>query len=390
MENIQKTPAFKIPFIDFVPAEVKETAGDNWRIVFYAKKPGTDKMERFRRRVKKLDGYQIRMRFAKRICAEINNKLYEGWSPFKDYYARNEYKLLSEVMDLFLEQCKRRLKDNLFRPDSLRSYTSYINNLKEFMKTTGKAEMFTVEFNKKFILDFLDHIYFYKKRSARTSNNYLAFCNLIASFMVDREYLAINPTTGVPRRKVGKKKRELIPVAVRNEIFKFLAFQNKDFLCLCLTIYFCFIRRTEISKLLVKHVNLKDNTIFIPKEISKNGKDGIVTIPRKLKELLVMHLNGSKLEDFFFSDDLFKPGKKQLNPKKISDTWSKIRTELNFKAEYQFYSLKDTGITELFLLNVAVIKIRDQARHHDIKITETYTPRNYVCDDTIKNIDFNF
>jgi hypothetical protein len=79
-----------------------------------------------------------------------------------------------------------------------------------------------------------------------------------------------------------------------------------------------------------------------------------------------------------------------LNPKKISDTWSKIRAELNFKAEYQFYSLKDTGITELFLLNVAVIKIRDQARHHDIKITETYTPRNYVCDDTIKNLDFNF
>ena len=76
MENFQKSPTSKIPYIDFVPAEVKETAGDNWRIVFYSKKPGTDKMERFRRRVKKLDGYQKRMRFAKRICAEINNKLY--------------------------------------------------------------------------------------------------------------------------------------------------------------------------------------------------------------------------------------------------------------------------------------------------------------------------
>ena len=390
MENSQKTSLSKIPFIDFVPAEVKETAGDNWRIVFYAKKPGTNKMERFRRRVKKLHGYQNRMRFAKRICAEINNKLYEGWSPFQDYYSKNEYQLLFVVMDLFLEQCQRRLKDNLFRPDSLRSYTSYIVNIKEYMKSTGKADMFTVEFNKKFILDFLDHIYFHKKRSARTSNNYLAFCNLLTSFMFDREYLVINPTTWIPRRKVGKKKRLIIPAEVRNEIFKYLSIKNKSFLCLCLMVYFCFIRRTEISKLLVKQVNIKDNTIFIPKEVSKNGKDGIVTIPRKLKEILITHLNGSTQEDFLFSADYFKPGKKQLNPKKISDTWTKIRAVLKFKSEYQFYSLKDTGITELFLLNVPVIKIRDQARHHDIKITETYTPRNYVCDETIKNLEFNF
>ena len=75
---------------------------------------------------------------------------------------------------------------------------------------------------------------------------------------------------------------------------------------------FCFIRRTEISKLLVKHVNLVKDTIFIPGDISKNTKDGIVTIPKKLKELLLIHLDGSTQEDFLFSDDNFKPGKKKL------------------------------------------------------------------------------
>ena len=133
-----------------------------------------------------------------------------------------------------------------------------------------------------------------------------------------------------------------------------------------------------------------EDTIFIPKEISKNGKDGIITIPKKLKELLLIHLNGATQEDYLFSSDNFRPGKIQLQPKKISDEWAKMRIILKFKQEYQFYSLKDTGITELFLLNVPTIKIRDQARHHDIKITETYTPRNYTADETIRSLNFNF
>jgi len=390
MQNSKTSSTRVIPFIDFVPAEVKETNGENWRIVFYIRKPGSDKMERFRRRVKKISGNQLRMRYAKRICAEINNKLQEGWSPYHNEYAKKEYISLITVMDLFIEQAERRCRDHLIRPDSLRSYKSYVKNIQDFMKNKNQLELFTVEFNKKFVLSFLDYIYFEKKRTARTSNNYLAFCNLLASFMKDREYLAINPTDGLHKRKVGNKIRQVIPSKIRNEIFKYQAVTNIHYLTLCLTVYFCFIRRTEISKLLVKHVDLIGDTIFIPTEISKNKKDGFVTIPNKLKILLIKHLDGATKDDYLFSKDNFKPGSKKLEPKKISDTWSKMRKDLNFKNEYQFYSLKDTGITQLFLHKVALIKIRDQARHHDIKITESYTPRNSVCDNTIRDLDFNF
>ena len=160
--------------------------------------------------------------------------------------------------------------------------------------------MFTVEFDKKFVLGFLDHIYYERKRSARTCNNYLGFINLLGGFMEDREYVAVNPAQGINKKKNKKKKREIIPATVRNEIFKYLAANDRNFLTLCLTVYFCFIRRTEISKLLVKHADLKADTIFIPKEISKNGKDGVVTIPGKLKELLLLHLDKATQDDFLF------------------------------------------------------------------------------------------
>jgi integrase len=379
-----------IPFIDFVPAEVKETTGENWRVVFYARKPGTDQLVRFRRRVKKVTGYQARMRYGKLICSEINRKLHEGWSPFINEYAKQEYKLFSDVLALYIAQSERKCKDGLIRKDSLRAYTSYALNITNYLKLKNKQDVFTVEVTKKLITEFLDHIYFEKKRTSRTSNNYLSFWRTFCLYMIDRKYLGNNPTTGILPRKVGKKKREVIPERSRKEIFDYFEEYNPNFLTLSLCVYFCFIRRTEISKLKVRHVDLISDTIFIPKEVSKNGKDGVVTIPKKLKLLLVTHLSKAVMEDYLFSSDDFTPGKIQVAPKKISDAWMKMKKGLEMKNEYQFYSLKDTGITQLFLLNVPVIKIRDQARHHDIKITETYTPRNYVCDETIKNLDFNF
>lgn len=380
----------KIPHLDFIPAQVKETSGENWRVVFYVRKPGTNEMQRFRRRVKKIEGKRKRMQFAKRICSEINSKLDEGWSPFIEGQSKDEYRLFSDVLLMFLEQCERKVIDGNLRPDSLRAYQSYAKNILKYLKQKGKTEMFAVEFTKKFVVEFTDHIYFDRRRTARTSNNYLSFCSTLSHFMLDREFLSGDPTNGIKKRKNSKKKRELIPAPVRQKIFEYQSIRDKHFLTLCLTVYFCFIRRTEISKLLVEYVDLNNDTIFIPGEISKNSKDGIVTIPKKLKELLLIHLEGATKQDYLFSGKNFQPGPSKLEPKKISDTWAKMREDLKFKQEYQFYSLKDTGITELFNLNVPTIKIRDQARHHDIKITETYTPRNYKCDDTIKDLNFDF
>jgi len=377
-------------FIDYVPAEVQATKGNNWLIVYYVKEPSKLKMKRFRHRVKKMSNKTLRMRYAKKMCSAINNKLEKGWSPFFEGDYAQQYKTLDSVINTFLEQAERKHRDNLLRKESLRAYKSYFNNLKQFIDEKGLKNILAVEFDKTFVIDFLDYIYFDRKRSARTHNNYLNFLNQFGIFLNERKIIPANPANGIPKRKVGKKKREIIPGTIKNEIFKFLAVNNITYLTLCLTVYFCFIRRTEISKLQVKHVNLIKDTIFIPSYISKNKKDGIVTIPNKLKKLFIKHLEGSENDMFLFSGSQFKPGYENLKPRKISGEWAKMRNALKFKNEYQFYSLKDSGITQLFLLNVPLIKIRDQARHYDIKITETYAPRNYKADEFLRDLDFNF
>lgn len=79
-----------------------------------------------------------------------------------------------------------------------------------------------------------------------------------------------------------------------------------------------------------------------------------------------------------------------MNPKKISDTWEKYRKQLNIGREFQFYSLKDTGITDLLNAGVPALKVRNQARHSDIKITEKYTSRNKQSDEVVQNSNFFF
>ncbi|TXK71972.1 site-specific integrase [Mesonia sp. K4-1] len=377
-------------FLDFEPAEIGGLNGNDWRIYFRVKVPGEQKMKLFRRRVKKYSNKTVRMRYAKRMCSEINKKLEKGWSPLFDGYADNEFFKLVDVLEKFLGQAERKLNDNLLRKDTYRSYTSYAKNIEGYLKERGKEDLFTIQFDRTFIIEFLDHIYYDKKRTARTSNNYLSFYSQLCVFMVDRKYLPSNPTLKISKRKVGKKKREILPTYLRNDIFKYQSRISKEYLTLCLLVYFCFIRRTELTKLQVKNIDLKKSTVFIPAEISKNNKDGIVTIPKKLKILLAKHIDTSFVDDFLFSNENFKTGKNKLEPKKVSDEWAKMRNALNFESKYQFYSLKDTGITELFYLDVPLIKIRDQARHHDIKITETYAPRNYKADEFLRDLDFNF
>ena len=52
----------------------------------------------------------------------------------------------------------------------------------------------------------------------------------------------------------------------------------------------------------------------------------------------------------------------------------KVATALKFPAEWKFYSLKDTGITDQIRAGRDLIEVRDQARHYSLEQTDIYTP----------------
>ncbi len=373
-------------FIDYKPAELHKNK--DWRIVYYAKIPAKNELKRFRVRVPKISSVSERNRTAKKMVLDINQKLAAGWSPFYEDKT-NQYKSYDEVINLFLSIIKREVEDGLKRPPTLKSYTSKIGIFKNYLKKNHKKVKFIVELDIYIINSYLDYIYMERKVSPQTYNNHLGMLILFFEFCISKGFLKQNPAQGIKKKPKQKKKREVLG---QNEKTKLKEYgnDNKAYYTLCMLTYYTFIRRTELTKIKVSEVNLRNGYITVLAENAKNKKTENVTIPNALYPLLIDHLTTANNSDYLFSANNFKPGKKQLKPKKISDEWVKFRKKHKIETKYQFYSLKDTGITDLLNTGIPAIKVRDQARHHDLEMTETYTCRNEKKDEVVQTANFRF
>lgn len=379
MSTTQKSPKALL-FVDYIPAELRENR--RWEIIYYAIDPfetnPEKKLKRKRHRVKPMDNKTERRKLAKRIINNINSKLTQGWTPFLNEKNVKAFSRIFDVFEIFLNQTQQQYKKEVIRKDTLRSYRSYINNFKIFLNSIDKNEIFINDLTEEIYRDFLDDIFFERDNSATTHNNYLTFLRTFTRWLIKRKYLAIDISQNITKLKTGEKKRTIIPLDIRNSIFKELKKENFNYFILCYTAFYCLTRRTEITKLKVKDVFLKNGIISIPSEVSKNGKSQIVTIPTELLKYLVIHLRKANNEDYFFSENNFAPGPIQLKPKKISDTWVRFRKLMKFDSKYQWYSLKDTGITNYLQLGLPTIDVKNQARHHSIVQTEAYIPKKIM------------
>lgn len=379
--------ANSIVFVDYKPAELR--INKDWLIIYYAKNPMTEKMERFRMRVPVLKNKSERTRHANRIVTEINKKLASGWSPWLETPGKS-FKAFEEGCNRFLDNTEKEIGDGIKRPDTLRAYKSYLNMIKTYLKEKAIKITFAIEFNKDVAIGYLDWIYYERQNSPNTYNNHLQFLCTFGNFLIERGYIKENPTNEISKKRKQLKKRKVIDPHIKTLLSEKLPLFNFNYYALCMVTYYCMVRRTEITKLKVSDFNLVEDYITIPGTVSKNRKDEYVTIPKELKEILKKHFEGAQHNNFAFSANDFKAGKHQLPPKRISDSWVQVRKHLGLSTQFQFYSLKDTGITDLFGLGISPLKIRDQARHYDLKITELYTPRSGGGDESLKNSGAKF
>ncbi|MDO5609115.1 MAG: tyrosine-type recombinase/integrase, partial [Capnocytophaga sp.] len=360
----------------------------DWLIVYYAKVPAQDEFKRFRKRVPVIKPKSERMKYAKKMAAAINLKLEQGWSPF--YEDTNvQYKSLEYCSELFLQMQEREVEDGIKRPDTLRAYTSNLALFSQYLKAKKIQLKFIIEIDTYLINNYLDYIFYEKRNSSSTYNNHLRFMFTFLEWCKSKRFVNQNAAESIKHKPKTQKTREVLTGDVK-KLLRESKNDNFNYFVLCMLTYYCFVRRTELTKLKVSDVQLHKGFIIISGENSKNRKSESVTIPDAFMPDLAQHLATAQNSDFLFSANDFKAGKKQLSPKKISDEWDKFRKKHRLPNKYQFYSLKDTGITDLLNSGVPAIKVRDQARHHDLKITEAYTARNKFADEVVKSANFEF
>ncbi|MGB5821483.1 MAG: tyrosine-type recombinase/integrase [Saonia sp.] len=382
MSISQKTKRYT-PFVDYIPAEVRENK--TWEIVYYAIDPCSGNLTRARNRVKPLKNIRDRRKLAKNMVLQINKRLDRGWNPFIDEKNHKGFTRFKVVSRIFLERTQKQVNSNDKRQDTYRTYKSFINNIKIYLEEVDEEDIFCIKFTPDLVRDFIDYIYYDRDNSARTRNNYLNFVKTFSDWMILHGYLNLNPTQRIEPFPKTKKIRFVFPHEVRIEIFEYLKSKSSGYYVLCLLCYYCLIRRTELTKLKVRDVFLKNGTIYISSNVAKNKKSLPVTIPNAILHTLAQHIRKANSSDFLFSKN-YLPGTNPINPKKISDEWRKIRTAMKLPTFYQWYSLKDTGITNLLRAGVPLIAVRDQARHQSSVQTDAYTPKEILkANESIRN-----
>lgn len=372
MDIPQNSPSTS--FVDYLPAELHENK--IWEIVYYVTNPMTGKLSRRRNRVKPIKNTVERRKLAKRMVKTINIRLQEGWNPFYQNKGTKELAKFVDVCAIFLKRVEKDVEDNNLRYDTLKTYRSQIRKLTTYISEVLKnKEMMAYQFDNVFVGDYLDYIRYTKGLSACTRDNCLSFLKLLSTFLLEKKYMAANPTIPFGKTNRKTKTRTVMDKDTRNAIFAYWEFENPNFKILCMLCYYCLIRRTEITKLKVGDVNLENGTIWIDAGVSKNRKGQMVTIPNRFLRFLAQHITEAKEEWYLFSGKSFTPGPKKIWPNRITEQWDIMRKEINLDPNIHWYSLKDSGITDLLSKGVPLLAVRDQARHHHSSQTDTYTPR---------------
>lgn len=357
-------------FVNFRPAEVFHNKKETY-IYYYVINPMTNKMERKRNRFNHIKGQQERLKYARMVCAAINQKLYEGWNPFYDEIASEANMTLGAALDKFLAEKKKDV-----RPDTMRVYTSIVGIFRKWLEDRGVVDSPCFTFNKKMAERYLRHLADNPKMGNRSYNNYLRCLKTVFLYMQKREYIKDNPFADFELKRCDKKLRTIIPREDRERIKKYVQENNPVFYYVMLMCYQLFVRPKEILMLKVGMYNPVDNLLTIPPEISKNHNARVLALPDELKEYFLT-LQDYPGNWYIFSDeDTFKPGKVLLNSKRIGRIWGYIRDELKLPASYQFYSLKDTGITEMLEAGVPAKFVKELADHHSLEMTERYTHKS--------------
>lgn len=362
--------------------------GKEWYVGFYAFDPAKNKMRRKRIKVNFIEKIGDRRQYAQGLIRRLIVKLDNGWNPWIEVENSKAYHTIDDVLNHYRQYVEKMFRDNVYREDTFISYMSYVRNMEKWNNGLQVRYTYIYQFDRAFVQLLLEHVYIERDNSAQTRDNYLMWMRVFSSFLTQHGYAKTKPTEGIAilGRRMHKKGRSAITEADMVRLRDYLTHKNKHYLLACYILHYCFIRPKEMSKMQLKHLSLKNQSIFIPDENSKNRKDAIVTLPANVIRLMIeLRVFDSDDECFLFSDH-FMPGKEEKSEKMFRDYWTRwVRKDLKFPATYKFYSLKDTGITNM-LRKHDKITVRDQARHADVLQTDKYTPHDLMlANDLIKN-----
>ena len=317
---------------------------------------------------------------ADRIIADLTAKLMSGWNPWIEAETPTQYTLWPEVVSRYRNYLVKLFNEGSLREDTFKTYSSRLHVLEKFISSSKIPITYAYQFDAFVVGKFLDYVFIDRNNTIRTRNGYLVWLKNFGHYLTERRYVKTDPAASFSALKIREtgKNRDVIPDDVMAQIHEYLATKHRHFLLACYMCHYCLIRPKEMSHIRIGDISVRKQTLRLHGTNTKNRHDAVITLPAKVIRLMVDLdiLTNHHADEYLFSEGC-RPGPTYYTEKQFRDFWTRtLRKDLGFSERYKFYSLKDTGITNMLRQNVDILTVRDQARHSSILITDTYTPKD--------------
>ena len=370
-------------FMGYTPPILKKTASRGEHIEYYVYNPVTMKMERQRIRLEKLS-HQFKNRsqykqMVMQLMMNLTGKLAGGWTPYGENQNVAEYTPINKAIEAYIADKSRDL-----RKASMVSYISVAKIFVEWLITQNIHEMASHLLNQRTCQRFMDELRDRPKFNNNTYNTYLKKYRACFAWMVDRGYCKENPFEKIKTLKKQEKIRQLIPVDARETVVNHVrTSKHPNYEIVMHLIFTSLIRPSEIERLQVRDVDLKNKCIHIPANKAKTHKDRDAALSDTCIAMLIPLLSKPGiLPTWYLINSNYECGPDPCYHGMFKKHWMKIRKECGLPDEMQLYSLKDSGITEMLEAGESNNQVKEAAGHADISTTN-----KYIGKDTEKMIE---
>lgn len=354
--------------MNFKPAKLYDAEGNlaaRWFVFYYFKNPVTGKYQRFTEYIsQKYSTRQQRYDHARSVIKEINNKLHRGFNPF--IKQNKSVTQISKCLDYYLEA-----KDREIRRRTYISYYSYIKDFKDWLSTQHYDKMAVDAFNYNHAQEYVDHVN-RKNISNRTYNNTLQAIKGCFNFLVEKEYILLNPF--FKQKKLKLEETEIIAFTSDELeiITKNLPEHDYNLYVIALLIFNCFMRPQEIVRLKVRHLKEAGDFLQIGGDVSKNKKNEVIQLTPAVKDA-IKKLDLNFPGEYFVFGYKMKRNKREIAPTRVTEAWNIFAKKHGI--EKNIYALKHTG-NGMALENGANTRdLQIQNRHSSLEQTQKYLDR---------------
>lgn len=271
---------------------------------------------------------------------------------------------IKDTADKFIVEKSKEL-----RPDSIRSYKSFVKILLEWCIVANVKSV--TQIDSSVAVEFFDYLYNEREVSAVSFNNYLKLARAFASWCMQKNLIRENPFAIIKKKRTDMKNRTLISADDRRRLLDSPDIRE-TFKFLCILVYSALLRPREISKIQIKHIHLEAGYIEVPDNVAKNHKKRVAALtPQLVEALRSMNLDRFPLDYYLFGSQLL-PSEQRAGDYCYMKYWRKVREILNYPPNYTLYSFRDTGITDMLEAGIPSIEVMKHADHSSLDITTIY------------------